>query len=185
MGRTQVRRSLDLEDMGQHLVLDLDQTESSLGDFRARGRHRRHGVPVVEGPVPGHDIVGQVVHVVVPTLGRRLLGEEIGQVGAGDDGVHASESLGGPGFDGEDSGVGMGAAQHPPPEHVGQGKIGSVTGAPGHLVGAIGPNRPGSHPAEFLLVAHPASPRKSAAASSTERTILSYPVQRQRLPASQ
>src|SRR6202011_1163413 len=66
--------------------------------------------------------------------------------------------------------------------------VGAEIGPSGDLVDAVRTDRAGADDLEARLVevTHAdASPRMTAAASSTARMILSYPVQRHRLPASQ
>src|SRR5207302_10956117 len=93
------------------------------------------------------------------------------------------------GIDRDDPRVRMGAPQHAADELAGQAEVGAEARAPGHLVDAVRADRAGpdvalrvpvrqclGHGYPFLIV---------AAASFTSLTILSYPVHRQRLPASQ
>ena len=100
--------------------------------------------------------------------------------------------------------MGMRAAQYQAPEHAGCGHVGAKPRASGNLVQAIGARRARADGFEFAfqgvfsrLKIHAftlflaadflafAGFLISFAVSRTARTILSYPVQRHRLPASQ
>src|SRR5262249_54872641 len=88
--------------------------------------------------------------------------------------------------------VGMWAAQDLADQHARRRKVGAEFGSAGHLVQTIGPNRTRAYDLEGITLGnrlyierHQRPSRISAAALTTARTILSYPVQRHRFPASQ
>ena len=73
-------------------------------------------------------------------------------------------------------------------QHPRRTQVSAIQRPPGDFVYAIGPLRACSDNLEFPLFnvqCHPHAPRISAAASITALMILSYPVHRHRLPASQ
>src|SRR5215468_11345018 len=79
----------------------------------------------------------------------------------------------------------MQTAQDLAPDHARHGGVGGEGRAARHFVHAVGTNGALADPLVVGDDVHRAASRISAAASSTARTILSYPVHRQRLPASQ
>ena len=83
--------------------------------------------------------------------------------------------------------MGVRAAQHAPDELPGQVEVGAEAGPAGDLVHTIRPDgaRADVRVAVRLRLAHGYPSLSVAAASCTALTILSYPVHRQRLPASQ
>src|SRR5215470_18494772 len=86
----------------------------------------------------------------------------------------------------------MRAAQDLADEHAWRRQVGAEFGPAGDLVQTIGPKRTRAYDLEgitlgnrFHIERHQRPSRISAAALITARTILSYPVQRHRFPASQ
>src|SRR4030095_15796939 len=117
---------------------------------------------------------------------RRLIGE----IFAGDHSLHARQRLGLRGVDRDDARVRMGAPQHLADELAGEVEVGAEARAPGYLVDAVRADR--AHAAVALPIGpvlavfcHVYPFLSVAAASCTALTILSYPVHRQRFPASQ
>src|SRR5262249_43560022 len=106
-------------------------------------------------------------------------------------GLDAGERLGPARVDRDDPRVGMRAAQHAADELAGQVEVGAEAGAAGDLVRAVGSDRARADErlADFGIRrerrGHGQLLLISTAASITALMILSYPVQRHRLPASQ
>ena len=92
-------------------------------------------------------------------------------------------------FVGFDLGVSVRAAHGCTEDHARHGSVAAELGAANNFVDTIRANRAGADDFEGVfernVVHYTVSPRSSAAASCTAARILSYPVQRQRLPASQ
>jgi len=88
-GRVRRHRGLDVDDVGQHLVLDLDEIDRLGGDEGRGGRDRGHGVPLVEHLVAGHDIAREVAEIHRPLADEGLFRADLGEIGRGHDGAHA------------------------------------------------------------------------------------------------
>ena len=136
--RVGLHRLGDVDDVRQHLVVDLDQRQRLLGD---RLRHRGDGgnrMALVERLLARHDVARDVAHVHLHLAGRHdqvgLVGEVLGR----DHRLHAGQRLGLRGVDRLDDGVGVRAAQHLADQLAGQVEVGAEAGAAGHLVGAVG-----------------------------------------------
>src|SRR5262249_26931232 len=117
---------------------------------------------------------------------RRLVGEVV----AGDHGLHAGQRLGLRRVDRDDAGVRVRAPQHLADELARQVEVGAEPRAPGDLVDAVRadrarPDRALSVGSVRAVLGHGYPFLNVAAASFTALTILSYPVHRQRFPASQ
>ena len=176
---------------GQHLVLHVDQLERAPGDGRAGRGDRGHRVALVEHLLAGHDVPHHVLVVHHHLAGRDELRRLVGEVVAGDDGLHAGQRLRLRRVDRDDARVRVRAPQHPADELAGQVEVGAEAGAAGHLVDAVRPDRARADVALPVRAVRPVRLGHgypfliAAAASITAVTILSYPVHRQRLPASQ
>ncbi len=179
----------DVDHVREHLVLHVDELQRAPGDRHARGGHRRDRVALVERLLARHHVPDDVLVVHHHLAGRDELRGLVGEIVPGDHGLDAGQRLGLRRVDRDDARVGVRAPQHPPDQLARQVEVGAEAGATRHLVDAVGANRAGSdvrlrrpvrhrlgHGYPFLIV---------AAASITALTILSYPVHRQRLPASQ
>ena len=187
--RTGRSRLFHVDHVGQDLIDDLDPAKGFLSNRRGGRSDGRDGVALVERLVPRHHVQGHVALV-----GRLLAALEnrrgqVGEVRRGNHGLHAGKGAGPGRVDADDARVGMRAAQdtaHQLARHV---EVRAIGRAACDLVRAVGPDRSGANDLEggFLQrLAHATfSWRSSAAASMTARMILSYPVQRQRLPANQ
>src|SRR5262249_7113714 len=106
----------------------------------------------------------------------------VGQVGTGRHRLNTGQRQRPAGVDLADAGVGHWTAEDAAVEEVVELQVGTVDGPPGDLIHAVMADR--TRTDDFEGLAHACFPIMSAA-SSTARTILSYPVQRHRLPASQ
>ena len=171
--------SINVGDMGQHFVGHFDQLGRVLGqEFRGRS-NGGNGMAVIQRLFPGKGVFLQV---------QVFARQARGQIGAGDNGLDPVQRQRLGGVDLEDPRMGMGRAHDSGMQHAGGGHIGAVARAARHLVQPVGAVRSGADQAVtggIHVLSHHAAPRISAAASITARMILSYPVQRQRLPASQ
>ena len=80
--------------MGEDFVFDFDQVECLFGDQLRGRRDRGHRVAVVEDFSLRHAVQGQVAEVMRGGTDMRALGRDVGEVGAGDDGLNAGEREG-------------------------------------------------------------------------------------------
>ena len=179
-----------VDDVREHLVLHVDQLERAPGDRDAGGGDGGHRVALVERLLAGHHVPHHVLVVHHHLAGRDELRRLVAEVVPGDDGLHAGQRFRLRRVDRDDARVRMRAPEHAADELAGQVEVGAEAGAPGHLVHAVRADRARAdvvcqfvrssvrlgHGYPFLI---------AAAVSITAVTILSYPVHRQRLPASQ
>ena len=133
-----------VEHRRQRLVLHLDGLQGPLGNLHAGGRHRRHRVAMVQGLVAGHDVASDVSHVAA-TLAADLAALHRREVGAGHCGVDAVHGQGLGYVHVLDAGMGMGTAQNPAVQHVGQVLVGAELRPAGDLVHPVRAYRAGSH----------------------------------------
>ena len=63
----------DIDDVRQHVVLDLDQLAGLLGDRRRGRRHRSDGVAVIEDLVARHAVARQIAEIHRPLADEGLL----------------------------------------------------------------------------------------------------------------
>jgi hypothetical protein len=125
----------------QHLVRHVDELERLAGDGRAGGGHGGHRVALVERLLARHDVPHHVLVVHHHLAGRDELGGLVGEIVAGDDGLHAGQRLGLRRVDLHDARVGMRAAQHAADELAGQVEVGAEACASRDLVDAIRADR--------------------------------------------
>ena len=166
--------------MRQWLVIDLDRLGCILGrQQRSRG-DRGHRMAVIQGLFTRHNVFKDVP---VFTL------QPFGEIRACDDALDAFHAQGRIHMDRLDLGMCVGRTHDDRMQHARHHHISAVVGAAGYLVdpvGAIGARADNFEIAGLCFIkSHYAVSRISAAASITARMILSYPVQRHRLPASQ
>jgi hypothetical protein len=180
--RPRGHRRLHVEHVRQGLVGDLDQIKRRFRDRRRDGGYRRHRMTVVQRLGASHHVPGQVAHAGGRLAALDQLVVQVGEVGAGDHRLHARQGQRSLGVDSDDAGVSEGAALDAPVKHARHDEVGAECGAAGHLVDAIGANRPRADRVEFRTrlravqdVAHAAlrSCLSTAAASSTARITLS------------
>ena len=162
---------------GQHrrerLVLHLDEGQGRKGLGPALRRHSRHGMAVVAHLTPGNDVPREIGEITAAFTAFDGASSDLGEIRARHHGLDAGGREGRVRLNALDSRMGVRRAQHGPLKHAGQGEVGAKAGPPRHLVHAIGPDRAGSNHLKIHGFAHAASPRISAAASSTARMILS------------
>ena len=169
----------------QHFVFHLDEAHRLLGDVHVDGRHRGDGVAAVQRFFLRQHVVAEELQVhralaqVFDPVGR------LWEVAVRHHRLDAGQRLRLAGIDRLDARVGVGTAQHLAVQHARQAHVGAVYGPAGHLVGAVRAHRPGTDHFISRCICHQALASMVSAASRTARTILSYPVQRHRLPASQ
>jgi hypothetical protein len=180
--RAVLHRRLDVDDVRQHLVVDLDERERVARDRLAGRRDRGDGVALIERLVARHDVAADVAQVDLHLAGRDDLVGLRREVLAGHHRLDTGQRLGGRGVDRPDHGMGVRAAQHLADQLSRHVEVGAEARATGDLVGTVGTVGAGADP---LVAIHRAVSLISAAASMTAWMILSYPVQRHRLPASQ
>ncbi len=175
--RVGLHRLGDVDDVRQHLVVDLDQRQRLLGD---RLRHRGdggNGMALIERLLARHDVARDIAHVHLHLAGRHdevgLVGEVLGR----DHRLHAVQRQGLRRVDGLDLGMGVRASKHLADQLAGQAEVGAEAGAAGHLVGAVGTIGAAADPLVLAggvrSVAHRADSLISAATSRTAVTILS------------
>ena len=137
--RVGLHRLLDVDDVGQHLVVDLDQLQRLLGDRLRRGGDGGDGVAVVQHLLARHHAARDVAEVDHQLAGGGDQDGHVGEIVAGDDGLDAGQLLGGRGVDRADARVRVRGAQHLADELAGQVDVGGVAGAAGDLVDGVGP----------------------------------------------
>ena len=149
-------RLLHVDDVRQHLVVHVDESQRPVRDGDADRGHRGHRMALVERLLARHDVAGDVPEVDRQPLGARVCEGMVGQVRAGDHRLHPRQGRGPRGVDGADAGVRVRAAQHLPVEHSGQVVIGAELRGPRDLRHPVGAHRPGTDPLEGLLrLGHP------------------------------
>ena len=148
-GRAGLHRILDVDRVGQDLVLDFDQLQR-LGrdDLGGRG-DGSHRMTVEQRLVARHDVAAHPADVLDAQHHRSLVDRKIDDVLGGHDGFDAREGFGLRGIDLLDAGMGVRAAQHLAPDHAGHGGIGGVGRPTRNLVCTI---RPGGALADPLVV---------------------------------
>jgi hypothetical protein len=99
-----------VDDVRQHLVGHVDELERLAGDGGAGGGHGGHRVALVERLLAGHDVPDDVLVVHHHLAGRDELRRLVGEIVAGDDGLHAGQRLGLRSVDLHDACVGVRAA---------------------------------------------------------------------------
>ena len=169
--RVVLDRVLDLDDVGQDLVVHLDQRTGMRGHFLADRRDGGDRMAVEQRLLARHDVAAHPAHVL-DAEHHRLVERELDDVVARHHRLHAGQRLGLRRIDRPDARMRVRAAQHLAPHHAGHGVVGAVLRAAGHLVGAVGADRVLADPLGVDDV-HQAAPLISAAVSSTARTILS------------
>ena len=98
------------------------------------------GMALVEHLLAGEDVPDHVPVVDHHLAGRDELARLVGEVLAGDDGLHAGELLGLGRVDRDDARVGVRAPQHAADELAGQVEVGAEAGAARDLVHAVRPD---------------------------------------------
>ena len=111
---------------GQRLVHDLDQIDRLLGDVRAGGSDRGHGVAFVEHLAGGQGILGDFADVDAGLADVGYLVDRFDQVGGGDHTPHTGQFESPASVDGKDAGVGVGRSQDLAVEQAGEPHIGAV-----------------------------------------------------------
>ena len=168
-----------VDDVRQHLVVDLDELQRPLGDLGAGGGHCRDRVALIERLLARHHVAHDILVVDHHLARRDELGGLVLEVHAGDDGLDAGELLRRRGVDRLDARVRMRASQHLADDLAGHDQVGAEPGAARHLVDPVRPIGARADPFELRtrralhLLLHGQAPLISAAASITARTILS------------
>ncbi len=150
-GRLGLHRLFDVDDVRQHVVVDLDQRAGLLGDRRRGRRHRGHRVAVIEHLVARHAVARQVAEVHRPLADKRLLRRDRRKILPGHHGLDAWQRLRLCGVDREDARVRVRAALDLAPQHAGHDHVGAEIGPAGHLVDPVRTDRTGAdHLLKFL-----------------------------------
>ena len=113
----------------QRFVLHLDQLDGFFSCGFVLSHNGRHFIAHITHALAGQDFF------IVP--GRAHAVADVRHVGSRDHSKHTRQRFGCTGVDAFDQAVGNGAAQDFAVRHVGQTQIGSVFGAPSHLVRAV------------------------------------------------
>ena len=151
------RHRLDrVDDVGQHLVVHLDEVEGPVRGGMVDGRDGRDRVPVVERLPVREDVLGHVPVVDHGLAGRLEPPGKAGKVGARQHRLDPRQGFRLRRVDGADPGVGVRAPQDLADQHVRKGEVRAEAGPSGDLVDPVRPYRPGAYPPEVLAVArHP------------------------------
>ena len=172
--RIVLHRVLDVDDVGQHLVLHVDQLERFVADRLRNGAHRGDRVPLVQRLVARHAVARKVAEVHRPLADERLFRRDVGQVGGCDHRTHTRQLQRLRRIDRHDARMRVRRALHLAPQHAGHHHIRAELGTAGDLVHAIRPDRARADNSQICAyIVHRAAPRISAAASITARMILS------------
>ena len=172
--RTGLHRLDRVDDMRQHLVLDLDQLERALGDGLAGRGHGGNGMAVIEHLLARHDVARQVA--------SRRPRRQFREIVPRDHRLHARQGLRLRRVDRLQDRVRVRAPEDLAEQHAGQNQVGAELGAPGHLVGPVLLDRVGPDDLELLVrveaavfqnARHFQASLISSAAAWTERMTLS------------
>ena len=128
----------DIDDGGEHLIVDLDQGQGRLGHVSVDRSDGGDRVALKQRLFAGHHVVrGELESAVVAT---QFLPAQRGkrQVLGCNDRLDAGQRLGLAGVNGADTGVGMRTSQHLASEQARQLQVGAVLGAPSYLVDPVG-----------------------------------------------
>ena len=168
-------RRLDVDDVGQHLVFDVDQVERRVADRLRDGRNRGNRVSLIKCLVARHAVAREVAEVHRPFADERLFRWNIGKVVGGDDRAHAWQLQRLARIDRHDARMRVRRALHLAPQHARHHHVRAEHGAAGDLVHAVGTDRTRADNSQIgaNVIHRTASPRISAAASITARMILS------------
>ncbi len=139
-----LHRLFDVDDVRQHMVVDLDQLAGFLGDRRRGGGDGGHCVPVIERPLARHAIGRQVSEIHRPFADERLFRGDRREILPSDHRLDPGQCPGLLGVDRQDAGVRMRAALDLAPQHARHHHVGAEIGAPGDLVDPVGADRTGA-----------------------------------------
>ena len=175
--RTRLHRLDHVDHVRQHLVFDLDQRQRRARHRLASRSDRRHRMAVIERLFARHHVARDVAEIDHEFAHRRHFIRHLGEIVARDHRLDARQRQRGGGVDGLDARVCVRTAQHLADQLSGQVVVGAEARAAGHLVDAVGPQRPRADELQFLFLVlergrHDQPPRISRAASSTASTIL-------------
>ena len=168
-------RGFHVDDVRQHLIVDMDQRESFVGNRLGGCGNRGQGMAFVQRLVPRHAVQRQIAEIHRAFADERFFRRDVGEVSRRYDGEHAFQCLGLAGVDRDDPSVGVGRAEHLAPQHSRRARISGEHRPAGHLVDPIRADGTGTNDFQAGIdIVHPTvSPRSSAAASMTARMTLS------------
>ncbi len=89
--RVAAHRVLDVDDVRQHLVLDLDQVERLLGDRRRDRGDGGDRMAVIQHLAARHAVARQVAEIHRPFADKCLFRGDLGEIGGGDDRLDAGQ----------------------------------------------------------------------------------------------
>ena len=168
-------RVLDVDDVGQHFVLHVDQRDRGVGDRLRRGGDGGYRVAFVQRFVPRQAVARQVAEVHRTFADECFLIGDVGKILRRHHGLHTRQLFRLAGVDRQDLRMGVRRAQHLAPQHAGHAHVGAELGGAGHLLHAVRTHRTTANDLQVRsYVIHAAfSPRITAAASMTARITLS------------
>ena len=143
-------RLVHVDDVGQHLVVHLDQRRRLIGDRGADRGDRGHRMALVIGLLARHDVARDVPEIHRDALGTDVVEFLVRQVLPRHHRLDAGQLLGGRCVDRADARVRVRRAQDAAVQHAGQLVVAAVHGASRHLGHAVRTDRPGSYPLEAL-----------------------------------
>ena len=112
--RVGLHRLVDVDDVRQHLVVDLDQRERLVGDRLADRRDGRDRVAFIEDLLARHDVARHVPEILRDALGADVFEFLVGEVLGGDHRLDAGQRLCFRGVDRADARMRVGRAQMRP-----------------------------------------------------------------------
>ena len=142
-GRVGLHRLFDVDDVRQHVIVDLDQFARLLGDRRRDRGDRGHRMPVIEGALARHAVAREIAEIHRPLADKRLLRRDRREILPGDHRLDAGQGLGLFGVDRQDARMRVRAALDFAPQHAGHDHVGAEIGPAGDLVDAVGADRAG------------------------------------------
>ncbi len=125
-----LHRLIHVGDVGEDLVVHLDELQRGARGGRVDGGHGGHGMAVILGDAACHAVFEDVIH-------RLVAGGVIGKIGRRDDGLHARQLLGLGRVDLLDLRVRMGRTQNEADELARQVEVRAVARAARDLVEAV------------------------------------------------
>ena len=142
--RVRLHRVLDIDDVRQHLVLNLDQVDRFVGDPGFGGGHRRDSVAFIKRLVARHAVARQVAEVHRPLADKGFLGRDLRKIRCRDDGLDPRQGQRLLRVDRLDPCVRVRAALDLGPQHSGHCHVGAEIRAPDDLFNPVRTDRPGA-----------------------------------------
>ena len=143
-GRAFDHRVLDLDDMRQHLVIDLDGCKRGIGRSGAGRGDRCNGVAVIQRLVARQRVAGHVAEVRRAFADERFLACDLRHVDGGHHRLDARDRFRLGDVDRTDAGMGVRAAQHLADKLARKLEVGPELGAAGDLIHTVRADRAGA-----------------------------------------